>query len=1290
MMDALLHRAQQLADQPVTPLSAPIKGRVAYMVSHGQSYASNGYAIRTQGIAQSMNKHGFETLCFVRPGRPWELDQSVADISPETMVENVRYIHSRWLKKPQDEVEHLEASVERFIELFRVYRPATVLAASNYIVGLPAWVAAKRLGLPFYNEVRGFWELSKSAREPGYEYTSAFNAERERDAFVAKQAVKVFTLNQPMKTELECRGIEKNNVEIVSNGVSELPELVQADPRLRSQLGIEEDDKVVGYVGSFNAYEGLDILIEACEQLIQQGEKLKLLLVGDDQPLTDAKGISKVLANYPWLLQVGRIPHAQVGRYYSLIDTVVIPRRELAVCELVPPMKATEALAFGKQVVVSDVAPLVELAEHYKGAKTFETGNLDSLKKAIISGMASKGKEPNITLSLNPAKMVESLIPVLPPSEKIKTDFSLVSRDVGKKKTKWTNVNVDSLKKLSVYAESTPKISDKKLIVRVRCFDENLVEIKPEANSAYYSQAYSWFRYLTVHDSKGGSTRSSVDIPVGEKTKFMGLSVVNIGDADVSCLSMRLVKEAEEKSTVPDEKELQENVFNYLIGNKESLRAKAIIYGDVSPNVLDGSSIWLTSITNIIASGREAILLLKDNVKNNKVVSNISKSDFLTIIEPQDIGFEGPLTQKAAANAISLIYSHCPEVKAIITRGVDIGYEIQSKKEFSGIFYPYLTDFYEISDSGFRLVDGKIEKLKEIVLNAKSIIFQTKEIKEKIEEIVGYKVDGVELPPTIPENIRDFHDLHHEDNGVIHIGYAGKVQPRWGVAELIEEVERQILSGKKIRLHIATGKIHGKGQAGAAFVENVKSLLSKDFVEVYEGLTREEAIALIAKMDLVWCYRDPHLEDSTLELSTKLIETAALGKPCIAYNSEINKKFLGEDYSFLIEKVSDVSEIISSFESLRYGSEEKRNFLSEKVVNKYTFSAQKDILGEKLDEANGRVHEGKRIVISGHDLKFAFSYVNYLRCQGAKVAIDPWEWGKYVSLRISEYYSSWGEYIFCEWGLANAVWHSKNKKEGKKLFVRIHAQEVRKKAEKFGRAINYGDVDKFIFVSPLIRDRAVKLFDWPESKALTIPNGVKESRFFDPSDDIKPVLGMVGIVPTTKRLDRALDLLEALNERGWEARLYCKGHRPEDLPFMHAPGRKKELEYYNDLYKRIENTPSLNGYVTFDGWGNDVERWYQKIDFILSPSENESFHYALADGVMAGCIPLVWPWEGAAQTYTSDWVVYDTEDARKRVESFLNLSKDSIVDLKTSSKNLVAEKYFEGTVFEALDRNFWS
>ena len=411
-MDALLTYATKLANQKAQAIEVPIPGRIAYVVSHGQSYASNGYAIRTQGIAHALNQHSLETLCFVRPGRPWEIKADKKGTQAEVNIDGVRYIHRRWLagEKPKNETEHLEQSVEYFTELFRIYRPSVVLAASNYIVGLPAWVAAKRLGLPFYNEVRGFWELSQDARKPGYKDTEEFKAEAERDSFVAKQAERVFTLNQPMQNELIKRGVEEAKIALVPNGVSKLPEIKPADLALKAKLGIEHGDKVVGYVGSFNAYEGLDVLLKACAKLIQQGEKIKLLMVGDDQPITQAVSKSKTplenAENAPWLIQVGRVPHEQVADYYALIDTIVIPRNRLPVCELVPPMKAAEALAYGKRLVLSDLPALRAVCQQGNAVAFVAPDHPTELAEGILRQL-TQSQQP-FAIDYNALKLLNS------------------------------------------------------------------------------------------------------------------------------------------------------------------------------------------------------------------------------------------------------------------------------------------------------------------------------------------------------------------------------------------------------------------------------------------------------------------------------------------------------------------------------------------------------------------------------------------------------------------------------------------------------------------------------------------------------------------------------------------------------------------------------------------------------------------------------------------------------------------------------------------------------------------
>lgn len=398
--DALVKLAKEFSSVLEKPVTRSIKNRIAYIVSHGASYASNGYAVRTQGVAKALNEHGYETLCMVRPGRPWELDKDTT-IGAEEIVDGVRYIHSGNDKAfiSAKAEAHLKQSAEYFKELFYVYRPEYVIAASDFKIGLPALIAAKQLGIPFFNEVRGFWEMSRIAREPEYERTNSYKRQIERDTFVAQQANAVFTLSETMRTELAKRGVDKQKVHLLPNGVSKLPELKGVNTPLRDSLGIQSDEQVVGFIGSINAYEGLDTLISACKQLIDKGNKIKLLIVGDSQPLNSVMGdrySNNISSNLPWLIQVGRVPHEKVGDYYSVVDTIVIPRKRLRVCDIVPPLKIAEALSYGKQVIVSNVKAMQTYADSHEGVRSFsseDAGHLADLIKKVSKSHSQVQKD---------------------------------------------------------------------------------------------------------------------------------------------------------------------------------------------------------------------------------------------------------------------------------------------------------------------------------------------------------------------------------------------------------------------------------------------------------------------------------------------------------------------------------------------------------------------------------------------------------------------------------------------------------------------------------------------------------------------------------------------------------------------------------------------------------------------------------------------------------------------------------------------------------------------------------
>ena len=133
-----------------------------------------------------------------------------------------------------------------------------------------------------------------------------------------------------------------------------------ADTDLRAELGLD-DAEVIGFIGSFYDYEGLDDLVAAMPALLARRPRARLLLVGGG-PRADALQAQAAASPAADAIRfVGRVPHHEVERYYSLIDILAYPRKAMRLTELVTPLKPLEAMAQGRLVAASAVGGHREL-----------------------------------------------------------------------------------------------------------------------------------------------------------------------------------------------------------------------------------------------------------------------------------------------------------------------------------------------------------------------------------------------------------------------------------------------------------------------------------------------------------------------------------------------------------------------------------------------------------------------------------------------------------------------------------------------------------------------------------------------------------------------------------------------------------------------------------------------------------------------------------------------------------------------------------------------------------------
>jgi len=251
-------------------------------------------------------------------------------------------------------------------------------------------LAAFGLGRPVVYELRSSWEDAAVSNGTTTEGSLRYRASRALESYVLRRSDAITTICEGLRDDVLARGVATNRVTVVPNAVdpAEFDGQTVDDPtETRARYGLE-GKSVLGFVGSFFAWEGLSLLLDALPAILEQRSDVGVLLVGGGDEDVALRQQAARMGLLDSVIFAGRVPHAAVAGLYAAIDMLVYPRLPMRLTEMVTPLKPLEAMALGKLLLASDVGGHRELVRHGQTGVLFEAGSAPALATAVLRLLA--------------------------------------------------------------------------------------------------------------------------------------------------------------------------------------------------------------------------------------------------------------------------------------------------------------------------------------------------------------------------------------------------------------------------------------------------------------------------------------------------------------------------------------------------------------------------------------------------------------------------------------------------------------------------------------------------------------------------------------------------------------------------------------------------------------------------------------------------------------------------------------------------------------------------------------
>lgn len=365
--------------------------RILHILDHSIPLHS-GYALRTLSILKEQQALGWETfhLTGSKQGRCNALEEQVDGLHFYRTPNKNSFTSDLNIPNQISIINDLTKHLDKVVE---IVKPDILHAHSPALNAISAIHVGRKFGIPVVYEVRAFWEDAAVNHGTCREGSLRYRVTRALETFAIKRVDAVTTICEGLKNDILARGIAADKVTVIPNAVNteQFAMGTAPDRQLTQELGLH-GKQVLGFIGSYYAYEGLNILLDALPSMLVSNPNIHVIFVGGGSQEKALKTQAMQLNIADKVTFISRVPYDQVQRYYNLIGVLVYPRLKMRLTDLVTPLKPLEAMAQGCLLAASDVGGHRELIQDGNTGVLFKAGDTDSLTNSVLALLDSTEK----------------------------------------------------------------------------------------------------------------------------------------------------------------------------------------------------------------------------------------------------------------------------------------------------------------------------------------------------------------------------------------------------------------------------------------------------------------------------------------------------------------------------------------------------------------------------------------------------------------------------------------------------------------------------------------------------------------------------------------------------------------------------------------------------------------------------------------------------------------------------------------------------------------------------------